>query len=87
MVVVTLYLLNFLQPVKMMQDFLRLAQENTKRNLETCGVLAGSLVRVHCLSESNSNIDPILHIFINLTVEKQEFSNHHTYYTEAGVDF
>ncbi|KAL8244471.1 hypothetical protein R6Q59_010729 [Mikania micrantha] len=30
-------------PVKMMQDFLRLAHENTKRNLETCGVLAGSL--------------------------------------------
>ncbi|KAK1407912.1 hypothetical protein QVD17_39539 [Tagetes erecta] len=30
-------------PVKMMQDFLRLARENTKRNLETCGVLAGSL--------------------------------------------
>ncbi|XP_071692143.1 AMSH-like ubiquitin thioesterase 3 [Rutidosis leptorrhynchoides] len=30
-------------PVKMMQDFLRLAQANTKRNLETCGVLAGSL--------------------------------------------
>ncbi|KAI3687156.1 hypothetical protein L1987_80847 [Smallanthus sonchifolius] len=30
-------------PVKMLQDFLRLALENTKRNLETCGVLAGSL--------------------------------------------
>lgn len=30
-------------PVKMMQDFLRLAQENTRKNLETCGVLAGSL--------------------------------------------
>ncbi|KAL6990044.1 AMSH-like ubiquitin thioesterase 3, variant 2 [Sarracenia purpurea var. burkii] len=30
-------------PVKMMQDFLRLAQENTAKNLETCGVLAGSL--------------------------------------------
>lgn len=30
-------------PLKMMQDFLRLAQENTKKNLETCGVLAGSL--------------------------------------------
>lgn len=27
-----------------MDDFLRLARENTKRNLETCGVLAGSLV-------------------------------------------
>ncbi|KAL2921207.1 AMSH-like ubiquitin thioesterase 3 [Bienertia sinuspersici] len=30
-------------PVKMMDDFLRLAQQNTGRNLETCGVLAGSL--------------------------------------------
>uniref|UniRef100_A0A7N0UH12 MPN domain-containing protein n=1 Tax=Kalanchoe fedtschenkoi TaxID=63787 RepID=A0A7N0UH12_KALFE len=30
-------------PVKMMDDFLRLAQENTRKNLETCGVLAGSL--------------------------------------------
>ncbi|KAM7463129.1 hypothetical protein LguiA_031250 [Lonicera macranthoides] len=30
-------------PVKMMEDFLRLARENTSKNLETCGVLAGSL--------------------------------------------
>ncbi|KAI9123161.1 hypothetical protein K1719_006050 [Acacia pycnantha] len=30
-------------PVKMMDDFLRLALENTRKNLETCGVLAGSL--------------------------------------------
>lgn len=30
-------------PVKMMDDFLRLAQVNTRKNLETCGVLAGSL--------------------------------------------
>ncbi|CAK9145632.1 unnamed protein product [Ilex paraguariensis] len=30
-------------PVKMMEDFLRLAQQNTAKNLETCGVLAGSL--------------------------------------------
>ncbi|KAL0323412.1 UNVERIFIED_CONTAM: AMSH-like ubiquitin thioesterase 3 [Sesamum angustifolium] len=30
-------------PVKMMEGFLRLAQENTARNLETCGILAGSL--------------------------------------------
>lgn len=36
-----------LQPVKMMEDFLRLAQANTEKNLETCGVLAGSLVRSH----------------------------------------
>ncbi|CAK8563755.1 unnamed protein product [Lathyrus sativus] len=30
-------------PVKMMEDFLRLASANTRNNLETCGVLAGSL--------------------------------------------
>ncbi|KAK4483301.1 hypothetical protein RD792_010486 [Penstemon davidsonii] len=30
-------------PAKMMEDFLRLARENTVKNLETCGVLAGSL--------------------------------------------
>ncbi|KAL1334894.1 hypothetical protein HN51_063846 [Arachis hypogaea] len=30
-------------PVKMMEDFLRLASKNTQKNLETCGVLAGSL--------------------------------------------
>ncbi|CAA3007418.1 AMSH-like ubiquitin thioesterase 3 [Olea europaea subsp. europaea] len=30
-------------PVKMMADFLRLERENTRKNLETCGVLAGSL--------------------------------------------
>ncbi|KAK9139215.1 hypothetical protein Scep_008896 [Stephania cephalantha] len=30
-------------PVKMMLDFLRLAEKNTKNNLETCGILAGSL--------------------------------------------
>ncbi|KAK3002124.1 hypothetical protein RJ639_022216 [Escallonia herrerae] len=30
-------------PVKMMEDFLIFARENTAKNLETCGVLAGSL--------------------------------------------
>ncbi|KAI4344814.1 hypothetical protein L6164_012002 [Bauhinia variegata] len=30
-------------PVKMMDEFLRLALENTRKNLETCAVLAGSL--------------------------------------------
>ncbi|XP_010551093.2 PREDICTED: LOW QUALITY PROTEIN: AMSH-like ubiquitin thioesterase 3 [Tarenaya hassleriana] len=30
-------------PVNLMEDFLRLARGNTERNLETCGVLAGSL--------------------------------------------
>ncbi|WCJ23387.1 associated molecule with the SH3 domain of STAM 3 [Euphorbia peplus] len=30
-------------PVNLMEDFLRLARANTTKNLETCGVLAGSL--------------------------------------------
>ncbi|XP_044500407.1 AMSH-like ubiquitin thioesterase 3 isoform X2 [Mangifera indica] len=30
-------------PVNLMQDFLRLARANTEKNLETCGILAGSL--------------------------------------------
>ncbi|KAK6913707.1 JAB1/MPN/MOV34 metalloenzyme domain [Dillenia turbinata] len=30
-------------PVRLIEDFLRLARENTAKNLETCGVLAGSL--------------------------------------------
>ncbi|KAE9610016.1 hypothetical protein Lal_00006679 [Lupinus albus] len=30
-------------PIKMLEDFLRLASGNTRKNLETCGVLAGSL--------------------------------------------
>ncbi|KAH0993030.1 hypothetical protein GBA52_004513 [Prunus armeniaca] len=30
-------------PVKLMDDFLRLARMNTEKNLETCGILAGSL--------------------------------------------
>ncbi|KAJ9181844.1 hypothetical protein P3X46_005892 [Hevea brasiliensis] len=30
-------------PVNLMEDFLRLARENTQKNLETCGVLAGYL--------------------------------------------
>ncbi|XP_026429083.1 AMSH-like ubiquitin thioesterase 3 [Papaver somniferum] len=32
-----------LVPANMMEGFLRLAQENTKKNLETCGVLAGKM--------------------------------------------
>jgi STAM-binding protein len=31
-------------PVKLMDCFLRVAEANTKRSLETCGVLAGTLV-------------------------------------------
>lgn len=28
----------------MMEEFMHMARKNTERNLETCGVLAGSLV-------------------------------------------
>lgn len=36
----------FKQPVKLMECFLRVAEANTSKNLETCGILGGSLVRV-----------------------------------------
>ncbi|KAF9590560.1 hypothetical protein IFM89_035878 [Coptis chinensis] len=47
-----------LQPVRMMEDFLRLAQKNTVKNLETCGVLAGSLVYVGGIQHDASEKDP-----------------------------
>lgn len=40
----------FLQSTKMMDEFLRLAKANTARNLETCGVLSGSLVSTTWIS-------------------------------------
>lgn len=42
-----------LQSTKMMDEFMRLAKANTTRNLETCGVLAGSLVRAFCAFASH----------------------------------
>ena len=33
----------------MMESFMKLAKSNTDRNLETCGVLAGSLVSTDAL--------------------------------------
>ncbi|XP_048494287.1 AMSH-like ubiquitin thioesterase 3 isoform X1 [Beta vulgaris subsp. vulgaris] len=46
-------------PVKMMEDFLRLAQQNTKKNLETCGVLAGSLIQKNRVFYITSLIIPM----------------------------
>lgn len=34
----------FLQSTAVMETFMKLAKSNTDKNLETCGVLAGSLV-------------------------------------------
>ncbi|KAF9599097.1 hypothetical protein IFM89_033704, partial [Coptis chinensis] len=44
--------------VRMMEDFLRLAQKNTTKNLETCGVFAGSLVYVGGIPHDASEKDP-----------------------------
>ena len=41
-----LFLLNAFQPVRLMEDFLRLARANTEKYLETCAILAGSLVNM-----------------------------------------
>ncbi|KAG8370489.1 hypothetical protein BUALT_Bualt14G0122100 [Buddleja alternifolia] len=54
-------------PVKMMEDFLRLARENTRKNLETCGVLAGSLrnrvfhITALIIPKQESTSDSVLH--------------------------
>lgn len=34
----------YLQSTAMMDSFMKLAKSNTKKNLETCGILAGVLV-------------------------------------------
>jgi len=39
----TAHFQNFHVPIKLMECFLRVAESNTKRSLETCGVLAGTL--------------------------------------------
>ncbi|KAF9588796.1 hypothetical protein IFM89_015720 [Coptis chinensis] len=46
------------KPVRMMEDFLRLAQKNIAKNLETCGVFAGSLVYVGGIPHDASKKDP-----------------------------
>jgi len=40
----------------MMEDFLRLARANTQKNLETCGVLAGSLVSLTNILRRNNTV-------------------------------
>ncbi|KAG2726956.1 hypothetical protein I3760_01G137500 [Carya illinoinensis] len=58
-------------PVKMMEDFLRLARANTQKNLETCGVLAGSLK------------NKVFHI-TSLIIPKQESTSDSTYNNHSG---
>lgn len=41
----------------MMDTFMRLAKSNTKKNLETCGILAGSLVSRYIFQIQKCNID------------------------------
>ncbi|KAF6156994.1 hypothetical protein GIB67_039755 [Kingdonia uniflora] len=43
-------------PIKMMEDFLRLARANTTKNLETCGVLAGSLLEFFTITKDEGRI-------------------------------
>ena len=50
---------NIIQPSDLSQEFLRIAQNNTSRNIETCGILAGKLqqsvfVISHCIIPKQS---------------------------------
>lgn len=38
-------IIGLLQSSKVMDHFMKMAKKNTDRDLETCGILAGSLVR------------------------------------------
>lgn len=44
------------QPVALMECFLRVAELNTAKNLETCGILAGTLVCASLESKQNNAI-------------------------------
>jgi hypothetical protein len=73
------------QPVKLMECFLRVAEANTKRSLETCGVLAGTLVRVFPKRNGTLYFSKllILHYF---HVEKENFLCDNAYNSQAEID-
>lgn len=81
-----------------MEDFLRLAQGNTEKNLETCGVLAGSLVRETKILREKKEEDIVLFclgscctrfliLFTSCDAEKQGFPHYYAYNPKAGVNF
>ena len=81
----------------MMESFMRLAKSNTAKNLETCGVLAGSLV---CFAVSiTCTIYKFLHYWLFICysrstfqlnilffAEKQKILHHCINCTKAGVN-
>lgn len=76
-----------------MEDFLRLAHANTQKNLETCGVLAGSLVsktkisrRIHACFMRMSHWPWFLKVLPSCGSEKQGLPPHYSYNPKARVN-
>lgn len=76
-----------LQSTTMMENFMKLAKSNTDKNLETCGVLAGSLVSSDSLKALLFNLTIYsADDFINLhCIEKQKVLRYCSHYSEAGI--
>jgi STAM-binding protein len=60
-------------PIKLMECFLRVAESNTKRSLETCGVLAGTLVRTLLIGNENGGLAEFLTLVVFSCRKKELF--------------
>ena len=47
------------QSMRLMEDFLDLAKENTEKDLETCGILGAYLVRILIIKYKTFNLLPL----------------------------
>jgi hypothetical protein len=56
-----------------MECFLRVAEANTKRSLETCGVLAGTLVRTLLIGNGNGSLAEFLTVVVFSCRKKELF--------------
>jgi len=56
-----------------MECFLRVAESNTKRSLETCGVLAGTLVRTLHIGNENGGLAEFLTLVVFSCRKKELF--------------
>ena len=66
-----------------MESFLKLAKSNTVRNLETCGILAGSLVSVEQCNPTTVVLSTMSYLMFKIffTAEEQKILCHSSHYS------
>ncbi|RUS25191.1 hypothetical protein BC938DRAFT_472505, partial [Jimgerdemannia flammicorona] len=47
-------------PLSLLDKFLDMAASNTRKNLETCAILSGTLVRIHCLKHNAFTVTTLI---------------------------